>query len=362
MRKARFSVGYRKAVNGKQGIGNRRKHSSRDSFYLPFPIPHSQSSVVPRILLVKTSSLGDVVHNLPVASDIQAALPGAEIDWVVEELFAAIPRLHSAVARVLPIAIRRWRFSFLSGRTRGEISAFLKGLRQTAYDVVIDTQGLMKSALIAYAARGVRYGPDFASACEPLSFLYDRACSVPWTLHAVQRNRALAAQALGYVLHDGAKYGIAEQVASFAWLPAGRYTVLVHATSARRKLWAEESWIELGRRLTLDGVRCVLPWGNAKERTRSEHLASAIPQAIVPPALELGEVAGLMAGAAAVAGVDTGLTHLSGALGVPTAGIYCTTDPSATGLYGCARGVNLGGASGPPAVNEVVATLDRLMR
>jgi heptosyltransferase-1 len=135
----------------------------------------------------------------------------------------------------------------------------------------------------------------------------------------------------------------------------------VHATSARRKLWAEESWIELGRRLTLDGGRCVLPWGNAEERARSERLAGAIPQAIVPPALELGEVAGLMAGAAAVAGVDTGLTHLSGALGAPTAGIYCATDPSATGLYGCARGVNLGGASGPPTVEEVMAALGRLI-
>lgn len=314
-----------------------------------------------KILLVKTSSLGDVVHNLPVASDIRSAVPGAEIDWVVEESFATIPRLHSAVARVLPVAIRRWRSSFLSGRTRGEIRAFLKGLRQTAYDVVIDTQGLLKSALLAYAARGVRYGLDFASAREPLSFLYDRACSVPWTLHAVQRNRMLAAQALGYALRNGTEYGIAAQAAPFEWLPAGRYAVLVHATSARRKLWAEENWIKFGRRLTLDGGRCVLPWGNAEEHARSERLAGAIPQAIVPPVLELGEVAGLMSGAAAVAGVDTGLTHLSGALGVPTAGIYCATDPSATGLYGCARGVNLGGASGPPAVEEVMAALARLI-
>jgi heptosyltransferase-1 len=261
---------------------------------------------------------------------------------------------------VLPVAIRRWRSSFLSGRTRGEIRTFLKGLRQTAYDVVIDTQGLLKSALLAYAARGVSYGLDFASAREPLSFLYDRVYSVPWTLHAVERNRVLAAQALGYALRNGTEYGIAAQAAPFEWLPAGRYAVLVHSTSARRKLWAEENWIEFGRRLTLDGGRCVLPWGNAEEHARSERLAGAIPQAIVPPALELGEVAGLMSGAAAVAGVDTGLTHLSGALGVPTAGIYCATDPSATGLYGCARGVNLGGASRPPAVEEVMTALEHL--
>lgn len=334
MRKARFSVGYRKAV---------------------------AHFLVPRILLVKTSSLGDVVHNLPVASDVRAALPGAEIDWVVEESFAAIPRLHSAVARVLPVAIRRWRSSLFSGRTRAEVRAFLKGLRRTAYDVVIDTQGLLKSALIARAARGVRHGLDFASAREPLSFLYDRVYAVPWTLHAVERNRSLAAQALGYALRNGAEYGMAAQAARFEWLPAGRYAVLVHATSARRKLWAEENWIELGRRLTLDGGRCVLPWGNAEERARSVRLAGALPQAIVPPALDLGEVAGLVAGAVAVAGVDTGLTHLSGALAVPTAGIYCATDPSATGLYGCARGANLGGTGGPPTVDEVMTALGRLI-
>ena len=188
-----------------------------------------------KILLVKTSSLGDVVHNLPVASDIRAALPGAEIDWVVEESFAAIPRLHPAVARVLPVAIRRWRSSLLAGATRAEIGAFLRAAAQRApYDAVIDTQGLLKSALIACAARGARHGLDFASAREPLSFFYDRTCSVPWTLHAVRAQpRARRAGAGVRRARRRRVRHCARRPLQFAWLPAGRYAVLLHATSAR---------------------------------------------------------------------------------------------------------------------------------
>lgn len=313
-----------------------------------------------RILLVKTSSLGDVIHNLPAASDIRAALPDAAIDWVVEESFAAIPALHPAVDRVLPVAVRRWRSSFLTRSTRAEIRAFLGELRRREYDAVIDTQGLLKSALVARAARGVRCGLDFASAREPLSFLYDRTYAVPWTMHAVERNRALAAQALGYPVPARLDYGIAARAGRFAWLPDGRFAVLLHATSARAKLWAEALWIELGVALAGRGVHSVLPWGNAAERGRAEDIARSVSHATAPPALSLAEAASLLAGACCVIGVDTGLTHLGAALGRPTVGIYCTTDPRATGLYGCARAVSLGGVGSPPSVAEVLSALDRL--
>src|SRR5690349_6518536 len=138
---------------------------------------------VQRILLVKTSSLGDVIHNLPVASDIRAALPHAVIDWAVEESYAAIPALHPAVTRVLPVALRRWRGGWLRGAVRDEIRGFFAALRATAYDVVIDTQGLVKSAVIAWRARGMRHGLDFASSREPLALFYDRVHPVPWNLH-----------------------------------------------------------------------------------------------------------------------------------------------------------------------------------
>lgn len=311
------------------------------------------------VLLVKTSSMGDVVHNLPVVSDVRYAFPDAEIDWVVEEGFAGIPRLHTGVREVLPVAIRRWRSRLWQRRTRGEIRVFLQRLRARGYDAVIDTQGLLKSALIARAARGARFGLDWESAREPLALFYDCTFNVPWRLPAVERNRALAAHALGYVL-SALDYGIRTAPARFSWLPAARYAVLLHATSAGGKLWPDARWVEIRKHLTQRGICCVVPWGNASERKRSEWLAAQGPGAVVPPALRLEEAAGLLAGAQSVIGVDTGLTHLAAALGVPTVGIYCATDPAATGIYGCKRAVNLGGIGAPPTVDEVNAALQRL--
>jgi len=315
-----------------------------------------------KILLVKTSSLGDVVHNLPVASDIRAAVPAAEIDWVVEEALTAVPRMHPAVARVLPVAIRRWRAGLLRARVREEIGTFVHELKRKRYDAIIDTQGLLKSALVAWAARGVRHGLDFASAREPLGLFYDRTYSVPWTLHAVERNRLLAARALGYRASAPADYGIRARSAQFAWLPGGRYAVLLHSTSSADKLWAEQNWIALGAHLIARKVRSVVPWGSAPERLRSERLAAAISGAVVPPRLELQEMADLLAGAAAVVGVDTGLTHIAGALKVPTIGIYGGPwDPAATGIYGCARAFNAGRPGQPPEVDEVTAAFEHLV-
>ncbi|MDP1718347.1 MAG: glycosyltransferase family 9 protein, partial [Burkholderiales bacterium] len=156
-------------------------------------------------------------------------------------------------------------------------------------------------------------------------------------------------------------YGARAAPGKFSWMTADRYIVLLHATSADRKLWREANWIDLGRYFRDRGVACVLPWGNNAERERSVRLAAQISGAIVPPALELGDAAALLAGAHAAAGVDTGLLHLAAALGVPTIGIYCATDPGATGIYACQRGLNLGGAGKPPAANEVIAALEHIL-
>jgi heptosyltransferase-1 len=316
---------------------------------------------MPLILLVKTSSLGDVVHNLPVVSDLCRTIPGVEIDWAVEESLAAIPGLHPALRQVVPVALRRWRKSLWRGQTRDEIRAFLRELRQREYDAVIDTQGLLKSALLTRAARGRRYGLDWKSAREPLGAFYDQTFHVSWTQHAVERNRSLAAQALRYDLTDAVDYGISTAPREFSWLQAKSWTILLHATSADRKLWREADWVSLGRHFANQGICCVLPWGNVVERARSETLAAQIAGAIVAPALGLEEVAALLAGAHAVVGLDTGLTHLAAALDVPTVGIYCATDPSATGLYACRRAANLGGIGKAPAVSAVTAALERLL-
>ena len=314
-----------------------------------------------KILLVKTSSLGDVVHNLPVASDIAAIAGETEIHWLVEEPLAVIPRMHPEVKRVITVAVRRWRTTLWRQRTRTEVRTFLHELREHAYDAIIDTQGLLKSAVLALTARGMRFGLDWASAREPLAWFYDRTYSVPWTLHAVQRNRLLAAQALNYALPAAIDYGIRASKRKFAWLPPVRYAVLLHATSATHKLWDEANWLEIGRYLNERDISSVLPWGNADERDRSTRLAERITGAIVPPALQLNEVDALLAGAHAVVGVDTGLTHFATALGTRTVGVFIATDPAATGLYGSPRAVNIGGIGEPPKVNDVIAAVERLI-
>jgi heptosyltransferase-1 len=312
------------------------------------------------ILLVKTSSLGDVVHNLPVASDIKRAFPDSAIDWIVEENFAAIPGAHEAVRTVIPVALRRWRRSLWRRDVRDEIARVRRAARHERYDAVIDTQGLLKSALIATMARGMRYGLDWRSSREPLALFYDRTFSIPWTLHAVERNRALAARALGYSIASEPRYGLNALKARFSWLPEGRYAVLIHATSASRKLWPENAWRELASYLAGNGLVCCLPWGSAIEEQRSRRIASASGVSVVPPSLPLQQLMSLLAGAALTVGVDTGLTHLSAALGTATVGVYCATDPASTGVYGAMRGVNVGGMNIVPPARDVIRLVERL--
>ena len=299
-----------------------------------------------RILFIKTSSLGDVVHNCPAVSDAARALPGAQIDWLVEEPFAGIARMHHAVHRVIPVAVRRWRVALWKPSVWAEVDAWRRALRAERYDAVVDTQSLLKSALLGVAAPGTRHGMDRASAREPMAAVfYSVRHFVPRSLHAVERNRRLAGLALGYAPRDPLDYGLQAPAAK-----KSGYVVLLTMTSRDDKLWPEARWIELGRAL---GVPTVLPWGSEPERARAERIASAI-KGKVPERMRLEDLARLFAGARCVAGLDTGLTHLAAALGVPTVGIYCGSDPALTGLYGGAHAKNVGAAGRPPEVAEVL--------
>lgn len=316
---------------------------------------------MPKILLVKTSSMGDVIHNLPVVSDILAHFPEAEIDWVVEESFAGIPALHPGVGEIIPVAVRRWRKNLFSRTVLAEISAFVKHVRSKTYDVVLDTQGLIKSALITRLAQGARCGFDRHSAREPLAALfYDKTLKVEKNQHAVVRNRLLAGRALGYSPDDPVNYGIAAPSLALPWLPTTPFAVLLHATSRDDKLWPEADWIALGAYLAGKGIACVLPWGSAAEQQRSRRLAERIPNAVVPPALTLGQAATLLSHSIATVGVDTGLVHLAAALNVPAIAIYCASDPGLTGLYTSGQAVNLGGAGAPPDAASVIDALSRI--
>ncbi|MHB1592433.1 MAG: lipopolysaccharide heptosyltransferase I [Sulfuricella sp.] len=317
---------------------------------------------MPKILLVKTSSMGDVIHNLPVVSDIRAHFPEAEIDWVVEESFAGIPALHPGVGKIIPVAVRRWRKNLFSRTVHADISAFVTHLRGKTYDVVLDTQGLIKSAVITRLAQGARCGFDRQSAREPLAALfYDKTLKVEKNQHAVARNRLLAGRAFGYSPDDPVNYGIAAPLFALPWLPTTPFVVLLHATSRDDKLWPEADWIALGAYLAGKGIACVLPWGNADEQQRSQRLAEEISLGVVPPALTLGQAATLLSLSVAAVGVDTGLVHLAAALSVPTIAIYCASDPSLTGLYTNGQAVNLGGAGTPPDTASVIDALKEIV-
>lgn len=307
-----------------------------------------------RILLIKTSSLGDVVHNLPVVTDLRLQFPDAAIDWVVEESFADIARLHPGVRRVIPVALRRWRRSLFAATAWRELRAFRAMLHEQHYDLVIDTQGLLKSALITRMARGRRCGYAASSAREPLAAgFYDATFEVPKNLHAVARNRQLAALAAGYSgAFPAPDYGIAAPPAP---TPAPATAMLFTATSRADKLWPQECWIAVGRALQESGLTCLLPAGDARERQRAGELAQAIPGAIALPPLSLPEIAGYIAASRIVIGVDTGLAHLAAALGRPTLALFCATDPALTGVVACTPAMNLGMRDHPPGVDEVLA-------
>ncbi|MDM7323068.1 MAG: lipopolysaccharide heptosyltransferase I, partial [Gammaproteobacteria bacterium] len=228
-----------------------------------------------RILIVKTSSLGDVVHMLPALTDAARAIPGLTADWVVEEGFAAVPSWHPAVARILPIALRRWRKRLGEATAWRELAAARQALGQTTYDAVIDSQGLLKSALFARWARGPRWGYDQSSCREPLaSLFYTHRVHVPRGLHAIERSRRLLAAALGYPLNDAAvDYGLSTLAERFPPSLPGlpeRYVVALHGTSRIDKEWPEAYWIAVGLALAQHGLALLLPWGNPREHERAQ--------------------------------------------------------------------------------------------
>ncbi|WP_312913101.1 lipopolysaccharide heptosyltransferase I [Stutzerimonas nitrititolerans] len=300
-----------------------------------------------RVLLIKTSSLGDVVHTLPALTDAQRAIPGIQFDWVVEEGFAEIPAWHPAVAQVIPVAIRRWRKNLWQTLRSGEWRRFKARLGETRYDLVIDAQGLLKSAWLTRYVKAPVAGLDRDSAREPLaSRFYDRRYAVPRDQHALERVRQLFAQALGYELPQGiGDYGLDRtHLATSGEEP---YLLFLHGTTWPSKHWPEAYWRELAERMSAFGWAIRLPWGNAEEKARAERIAEGIAGASVLPRLNLGGVAKVVAGARACVAVDTGLGHLAAALDVPSISLYGPTLPGRVGAYGRSQ-VHLC-ASGPDA-------------
>jgi heptosyltransferase-1 len=312
---------------------------------------------MPRLLIIKTTSLGDVIHNLPVINDIRTHHPDMTIDWVVEESFADIPRLHPGVDNVMTVAMRRWRKQPFAAQTWREIAALKQQLQSRTYDLLLDTQGLLKSALISRLVRAPRHGYDRHSIREPLAAcLYNSKHQVSREQHAVPRIRQLAALALGYPMPDSfPDYGIASTADISALQLPKNFVAGLHGSSRDSKLWPVNHWIALAAQLHANGLALVLPWGSQAEHERAHEIAEKSGQTIVLPRLGLNQLAAVISAARAAIGVDTGLMHLAVALNIPSVAIYTDTDPALTGIYPSAGSiaVNLGGRQQLPAVDEV---------
>jgi heptosyltransferase-1 len=314
---------------------------------------------MPEILFIKTSSMGDILHHMPAVTDARNRFPEARISWVVDELYAPLARLHPGVDRIVPIAVRRWRRKILDADTWREGRAALRELRDRHYDKIIDTQGLVRTALMAKLLHGESHGYDAASVREPFAArFYDVAHAVSWELHVIARNRVLTGHALGYEPAGAPDYGFDRN--QFRSTAARPYAILFHATAKKTKEWPEGRWLEVGKSLAARGLEVVLPWGNGEERVRSERLAAAIPNARVPDLKPILEVAQLISGARVIVGVDTGFLHIAAALGVPVIAVFTIVKSHTATPIGPGKVEMIGAEQGLPEVRDVLAAIERV--
>ena len=313
-----------------------------------------------RVLIVKMSSLGDVIHTLPALSDAARAIPGIQFDWVVEEAFAEIPAWHPAVDRVLPVAIRRWRKRPLQHFGGSEWRRFRAELKRHHYTCVIDAQGLLKSAFIARLVKAPRYGYDRHSAREPLAAtVYHHKMAVPRDLHAVQRIRRLFAAALNYKLPEAeGDYGVRDHLVA-GGERLDRSLMFFHGTARDEKLWPEQHWIDLAALVGAADYRVWLPWGSEPERARAERIARQSPNAQLLPKLDLLGLAGMLLEVDGAVAVDTGLAHLSAALDVPSVSLYGPTKTALIGAYGKNQ-VHIQSPLGPEQTADAAAMMNSI--
>jgi heptosyltransferase-1 len=322
-----------------------------------------------KILLVRVSSLGDVLHNLPMVADLLRRHPGATIDWVVEEGYVSLVRLNPNVRKIMPWSLRRWRKSLGKKETRAEIRAFFANLREEEYDVVFDTQGLLKTGIIMGAARvkkggkkvGLANGSE-GSGYEGISRIF-HTDSIPLNprTHAVARGRLVAGKALGYPVDAAPDFGLPTPDANTRppFLPKEDYAVFFHGTARAAKKWADANWIALAAALAPMPV--LLPWGSPAERADAEALAASMPNARVLPKLSMMDAVTLAQYARLAVGVDTGLTHIAAAFVRPTIEIYADSPKWKTEGNWSDRIVNLGDLGAPPSADDVITAARALL-
>jgi heptosyltransferase I len=359
-----------------------------------------------KILIVKLSSLGDVLHNLPIVWDLRTQYPSAQIDWVVEEGYVGLleplktTQEFSGIDRIISLAFRRWKKALKRGefiRSIQEYIIFKADLQSSQYDLIIETQGLLKSAWVTKLANHQKTARVFGlanqtefSGYEPWARrFYTDAVQVPFHCHAVDRSRWVAASAMdvpvpdrqlsapkfyppAYVqsLIDAAQLGFASTRVDLGFDVSKPYAMCFHATAGGSKRWSNDAWVAIGKDLVARGVQVVLPWGNDKEKEISQQLAKKISghaslegsKVIVPNSFSIADAFGLVAGAKINIGVDTGLTHLAAILGMPTIELYCDSPRWKTEGYWSSRIHNLGDKGQPPSVSDVLTTINKLLK
>jgi heptosyltransferase-1 len=318
-----------------------------------------------KILIVRVSSLGDVLHNMPVVNDLLQQFPNAQIDWVVEEAYVYLVKLNSGVRKIIPFALRRWRKSLFSRATRHEIAQFYADLRAEQYDIVLDTQGLLKTGIIMGMAKtksggkkvGLANGTE-GSGYEAVSRIFHtHSLPVDVHTHAVLRGRLVAAFACGYQVNTPAKFALEDANGKHGtnpqWLPTGAYTVFFHGTAGASKKWPRANWVAIAQNLAKQGMPILLPWGSADEKAEAEQMAAQMPNATVLPKLSMQDAIILAQRAALAIGVDTGLTHIAAAYETPTIEIYCDSPRWKTEGNWSSKIINLGDKGRPASVAEV---------
>jgi heptosyltransferase-1 len=350
----------------------------------------AQADQAPKILFVKLSSFGDVLHNLPIVWDLRRRLPNAQIDWIVEEAYVHLleplktTESFRGIDRIIPVAFRRWRRNLFSMTTWREFFTLRKLLQSVTYDVVIDTQGLLKSALVCALAKksdhaivsGLGNATEY-SGYEPMArMFYTQLVYVPDQCHAIDRSRRVMCSAFDWPLIDRriepplfyppaflgqlaplAIEGLQKQQNA---LPVP-YVVCFHSTAREAKRWPNSNWIALGKILSNQGYQILFPWGSPEEMKISTLMASQIPRAIVPRAFSIEEAYRLVAHAALIIGVDTGLTHLAAVLNKPTIEIYCDSPRWKTEGYWSCNIANLGDFRSVPQANAVLQVVNLLL-
>jgi heptosyltransferase-1 len=295
---------------------------------------------------------------MPVVADIRRQDPQVEISWLVEEVYAPLVRLHPRVDHVIPVATRRWRSELLKAETWREMRALRSRIRQTRYDAVLDTQGLIRSAILARMASGPSHGYDRKNIREPLaSLLYDVRHQISRDEHVIDRNRLLAAHALGYTPLGEPEYGLEVPQPSLR----ERRVIFFHGTARTSKQWPVSHWIDLGKLLAARGLEVTVPWGTEEERSRSELIAREVSNSTVPARRPIVDFHPLIASAALVVGVDTGLMHFAAALQTPLIGIFTDTDSVQARPRGKGSIAVFGGRRQQPTVREVFLAAGRMI-